>query len=225
MRHSRPFLTAGILLTVSMPAPGKSPQTSPDSGSAVEKLQHRYASVESVTADFTQIYRAPGIEQVESGTVWMKKPGLMRWEYRDPEEKIFVADGSHTYLYTPEDRQVLVRPFSSRELQSTPLQFLLGQGDLIGSFSAGEESVLHPKLDATMLLRLTPKDPQPDYDYVVLELDSRTFELRRIVIREQTGNTSEFVLTNISTNARLDGRRFKFQIPKGVDVIRMDVKD
>jgi outer membrane lipoprotein carrier protein len=191
---------------------------------AVEGLQKRYAAVASVSAEFQQFYRAPGIEQAESGSLLMKKPGLMRWEYRAPERKLFIADGRDTYLYTPEDRQVLVGRLSAAEIRSTPLQFLLGQGDILKSFVASKEGEFRAKFEGSVLLRLTPRSREPDYAFLVLECDQRTYELRRIVIRELTGNTSEFVLSNLVMNVKIDGKQFQFKIPKGVEVVRVDEK-
>jgi outer membrane lipoprotein carrier protein len=191
---------------------------------AIAGLQGRYASVTTVRADFEQTYRAPGISQRESGRLFMKKPGLMRWEYLEPEVKLFIADGKESYLYTPEERQVLVSRLSAEELRSTPLQFLLGRGNILASFAASWETELKPRLQATLMLRLTPLRPDPMYSYLVIECDERTFELRRLVIREETGNTSEFLFTNLETNVTIDDAKMQFKVPKGVEVIRMDVK-
>ena len=191
---------------------------------AVAGLQRRYANVESVSAEFQQFYLAPGIQQAESGSLLMKKPGLMRWEYREPEAKLFIADGKETYLYTPEDRQVQVGRLSAAELRGTPLQFLLGQGDIQTSFAASRETELKAKFEASLLLRLTPRDPEPDYTFLVIECDAGTHELRRLVIREHSGNTSEFVFSKLATNVKVDRKQFQFNIPKGVEVIRLDRK-
>jgi outer membrane lipoprotein carrier protein len=188
-------------------------------------LQQRYAAVNTVSANFRQTYRAPGVEQVESGALWMKKPGLMRWEYRDPEIKLFVADGRDMYLYTPGERQVMVSHFGENELRSTPLQFLLGQGDINKSFDVSVEAELKPAVPGTVLLRLVPRSSQRDYAYVVLEFDEKAYDLRRIVIREKSGNSSEFFLTNLETNVKIDNKQFQFKIPKGVEVVRLEEKD
>jgi outer membrane lipoprotein carrier protein len=180
--------------------------------------------VSSVTAGFEQTYRGPGVVQTEAGVLFMKKPGLMRWEYREPEIKLFIADGRNSYLYTPEDRQVLVSRLSAAELRGTPLQFLLGRGRIMESFLPSWETELKPRVEGTVLLRLAPRTPEPSYAYVVLECDERTYDLRRIVIREATGNTSEFLLTNLQTNVRIDDKKFQFKIPKGVEVIQVDEK-
>jgi len=75
-----------------------------------------------------------------------------------------------------------------------------------------------------VMVRLTPKAPDLDYSYLVLEIDSRTFDLRRIAIRERTGNLSEFAFTEMRTNVKINDNRFRFQMPKGVEVIELDEK-
>jgi len=210
-------------MLIVLPAyPMEPPQ--PDLPLIVSGLQQRYAKVSTVTASFRQTYRAPGIEQEEAGTMYMKKPGFMYWEYRDPEEKYFIADGRFTYLYTPAERQVLVRRFSADELQSTPLQFLLGRGDIMESFHVSWEQEIPARVEATHLIRLEPRTPDAGYLYLVLECDEKTFDLRRLVIRERTGNTSEFLLTNLKTDVKINNRKFQFKIPKGVEVIRFEEK-
>jgi outer membrane lipoprotein carrier protein len=195
-----------------------------DLASAIAGLQRRYAGVNTMRADFRQTYRAPGVEQTESGTMTMKKPGLMRWEYREPEMKLFVADGRDTYLYTPEDRQVLVQRFTAADLRGTPLRFLLGQGDIEGSFFVSWEPDLKPMASGTLLLRLTPRSAETGYAHVTIECDGNSFDVRRMVIHERAGNTSEFLFRNLQTNVKIDNKQFQFKIPKGVEVVRLDEK-
>jgi outer membrane lipoprotein carrier protein len=189
---------------------------------AVEGIQKRYSTVQSIFAKFEQNYRAPGIEQSESGQLWMKKPGLMRWEYQSPETKLFIADGRQTYLYTPEDRQVLMRAYTPSDLHSTPLQFLLGRGDILESFSVAWETELKPKMQQTLIIRLMPRTDEPEYSHLVLEVDEHSYDLRRMIIRERTNNISEFVFSNLTTNVRVNNSQFQFKIPRGVEVIRLD---
>ena len=194
-----------------------------DLEAAIAGLQRRYRSVDCLRAEFRQTYRAPGIEQIESGTMTIKKPGLMRWEYREPEVKLFVADGRETWLYTPADRQVLVRRFSAADLQSTPLQFLLGHGDIQRSFQVAWESEA-PSAGGGLRLKFTPRSAEADYAYAVVECDARSFDVRGIVIHERTGNTSEFAFTGLRTNVKVDNGQFQFKVPKGVETVRLDEK-
>jgi outer membrane lipoprotein carrier protein len=193
-----------------------------DSAQAISGFQRRYSSVRTITGSFEQIYKAPGVTQVESGDFWMKKPGLMRWEYHKPEEKLFIADGRESSLYEPDARQVSVQPYSASDLRNTPFKFLFGEGDIFKTFSVSYESIIKPKLENTLLVRLTPFDKEGDYSFIVLELDKANFDIRRIVLREQGGNTHEFLFSNIVTNKVFDTKLFTFKVPKGVEVLRMD---
>jgi outer membrane lipoprotein carrier protein len=191
-----------------------------DLGAVVEGLQQRYSSVSTLKASFQQTYRAPGIEQIESGVFWLKKPGLMRWEYRQPEEKLFIADGKESFLYIPRDRQVTIQPFSVSDMHSTPLEFLLGAGDISKSFAISWELEFKPNSVNAVMLRLIPRRSESEYSFIVLELDRESYELRGIIIREPEGNTSRFVFTDFVFNVKVDNKSFKFKTPKGVEEVR-----
>jgi outer membrane lipoprotein carrier protein len=156
--------------------------------------------------------------------MYMKKPGLMCWEYQAPEVKLFVADGHDTYLYTPADRQVLVQRFTVEDLRSTPVQLLLGQGDLRRDYEVSREPAASGRSAGTVVLRLTPRAGSKEYDYILLECEGGSYDLRRLTIRERNGNTSEFVFRGLQTNVKVDARKFQFKIPKGVEVVRLDEK-
>jgi outer membrane lipoprotein carrier protein len=185
-------------------------------------LQQRYASAVTMSGSFQQTYRAPGIEQIESGVFWMKRPGLMRWEYRLPEAKLFVADGREAFLYVPLDRQVTIQSFSASDMRGTPLEFLLGGMDIRKSFVVSWENNFRQPAEPTLLIRLTPRSGQSDYEYLVLAIDPKNYELRRITMHEHGGNSSEFRLSNLTANAKIDNKQFQFKPPKGTEVMRLE---
>ena len=185
-------------------------------------LQQRYASAVTMSGSFQQTYRAPGIEQIESGVFWMKRPGLMRWEYRLPEAKLFVADGREAFLYVPLDRQVTIQSLSASDMRGTPLEFLLGGMDIRKSFVISWENNFRQPTEPTLLIRLTPRSGQSDYEYLVLAIDPKNYELRRITMHEHGGNTSEFRLSNLMANAKIDNKLFQFKPPKGTEVMRLE---
>jgi len=188
----------------------------------VAGLQQRYRFVDTVSADFQQTFMAPGMNQVESGVFWMKKPGLMRWEYQLPETKLFVTDGRESFFYVPEDRQVIIQPFSASDMHSTPLEFLMGRGEIEKDFVSAWESELTSKVEGTFLIRLVPRKAVSEYSFLVLEVDRRNYDLRRVIVHEVGGSTSEFLLTKLATNVKVDDKEFRFKIPKGAEVIRME---
>jgi outer membrane lipoprotein carrier protein len=195
-----------------------------DVSAVVVAMQQRYASFAALSADFRQTYRAPGMESTESGRLIVKKPALMRWEYLEPERKLFITDGRDSYLYTPGDHQVLVRPFGVAEMRGTPLRFLVGDGDVLEGYSVTWEKEFKPLFTGTYLVRLEPRAGEPEYSFVVIECDVTTYDLRRLTVRERTGNSSEFVFTRWANNVKVGKREFEFKIPKGTEVIQLDEK-
>ena len=87
-------------------------------------VDEHYNHLHSLQAQFTELYRGSGIERTEAGTLWLKKPGKMRWEYRSPREKLFVSDGKDAWFYVPADHQA--RKTAARKLDDirSPLAFL-----------------------------------------------------------------------------------------------------
>ena len=69
-------------------------------------VDEHYNHLRTLQTEFTEIYRGDGAERTESGTLWLKKPRKMRWEYRSPREKLFVSDGKVVWFYLPTEKQV-----------------------------------------------------------------------------------------------------------------------
>ena len=132
----------------------------------------------SFSADFEHTYAGGFLRTsvAERGTVEIKKPGMMRWRYTWPEEKLFVSDGVSLYSYIPADRQVIVGAVPAGDSVSTPALFLAGRGRLVEDFVvAWDDGADTPPQGWS--LRLTPV--RDDSDYVRLELlvDRRDPEL------------------------------------------------
>ena len=98
------FAAAGGL-TAATQAPAR-----PSAVEVANSLQKKYDSVRDFSADFVHNYEGGVLRKKlsERGTVQVKKPGKMRWDYKSPEPKLFVSDGNRIYLYVPADKQVMV---------------------------------------------------------------------------------------------------------------------
>src|SRR5207244_9921747 len=90
-------------------------------------VDEHYNRLRTLQAEFTEIYRGSGIERTESGTLWLKKPGKMRWEYRSPRDKLFLSDGKDAWFYVPGDKQVRKTQVKKLDDLRSPLGFLLGK--------------------------------------------------------------------------------------------------
>src|SRR5947209_3612447 len=127
---------AWILLVAAGMAAGNPPPVPADAVGEARRVEEVLNGLKGFVASFTQTVESPGLPrpQIEKGTVYLLRPGRMRWAYDVPRGKLAVADGRRTYVYLPEERQVLVAPLDQEGARSG-LSFLLGRADLIGSFS------------------------------------------------------------------------------------------
>lgn len=198
----------------------QAPPTRPDPVELAARLQARYKAVSDFSADFVQSYRGGVLRKTttERGTVLVKKPGLMRWTYTSPEDKLFVSDGRKMYIYVPADRQVMIRNMPVADQASSPILFLLGRGDITRDFIV-ESTTVEEAPAGSWTLKLTPRQPQAEYEWLALAVDPQTLAIRTLVARDGQGGTSAFVFTNLKENVGLSDKSFSFRIPRGVDVM------
>ncbi|MEO7408450.1 MAG: outer membrane lipoprotein chaperone LolA [Vicinamibacterales bacterium] len=185
-------------------------------------LQARYDSIRDFTADFTQQYESGILRKklVERGKVSVKKPGKMRWDYTAPDKKLFVSDGSYVYLWVPADNQVTKSPVPKQDEATTALLFLVGKGDLTRDFIV---SFIQGAPADTFGLRLQPRLPDRDYDWLQLQVDRKSLQIRTLKAGDRQGGQSAFTFTNFRENIGLADKTFEFKIPRGADVINAGV--
>ncbi len=191
----------------------------PDVRATARAVDERYNHLRTLQAEFSEIYRGAGMERTESGTLWLKKPGKMRWEYRSPREKLFLSDGKDAWFYVPGDRQARKTPVRKLDDLRSPLGFLLGKArlekELQGLSMAPDIS---PLTLGNLVLRGVPKALAERVSQVVLEItpDNR---IARIVVEELDGSTTEYRFTEQRENVEISDQKFRFSPPPGVEVI------
>ncbi|HEX9367150.1 MAG TPA: outer membrane lipoprotein chaperone LolA [Vicinamibacterales bacterium] len=209
------LLLSTLLLTAPAVAAGQARPAAVDTARAV---QQKYDRVKDFTADFTQVYEGGVLKKqsTERGTVQIKKPGRMRWEYTAPEKKTFVSDGRRIYSYIPADKQVTTSPVPADDEATTAVLFLAGKGNLTRDFTV---SYADGAAQGTWALRLDPRQKQRDYDWLVLAVDPATLQIRSLTAADQQGGRSTFQFSNYRENTGLADSVFTFRIPRGADVI------
>ena len=216
MRHLLTALLVATCLGTTVPAQAPA---APAASEVAAALQQKYDGVRDFSADFVQEAESGVLRKklVERGTVLVKKPGKMRWTYKSPEEKIFVSDGTRMYMYTPADRQVIVSQVPPEDQATTAVLFLTGKGRLTRDFNV---SFAGPAGPDTYALRLQPKLPERDYDWLQLVVDRATLQIRSLMAADKQGTRSTFTFTNFKENVGVPDKTFAFAIPRGADVIQ-----
>ena len=196
---------------------------SPDVHKVADAVDAHYNHLQSMQSEFSEIYRGNGTERVESGTLWLKKPGKMRWEYRSPREKLFLSDGKDAWFYVPGDRQVRKTPVRKLDDLRSPLGFLLGKTKLEKELQVLSLATdLTPKMAGDTVLRGIPKSMADRVSQVILEIAPGNW-FRRIVVEEVDGSQTEFSFQDPKENVQIADSQFKFVPPAGVETISGDL--
>jgi outer membrane lipoprotein carrier protein len=211
-----PLRVIGVLLALTATVVA---QSSPPEDLA-RAVQQRYDTIRDFTAAFVHSYQGGVLRKTvtEKGTVEIKKPGRMRWQYTDPERKLFVSDGSQIYSYIPEDKQVIISPLPEADQATTATLFLTGKGNLTRDFTVSFGELPQAPRGASVL-RLVPRQAERDYDTLLLAV-SPAYQIQVLSALDRQGGRSTFVFSDIKENTGLADKIFAFKIPRGVDVVR-----
>ena len=206
------------ILAVSVVAPASAIDSAADLAQA---LQRKYDTVRDFSADFTQTYQSGVLRKLitEHGHVLIKKPGKMRWDYTEPEKKLFVSDGVKVYSYIPADRQVIVGTVPKDDGVGASILFLAGKGNIARDFTPSIGEVPPGSPPGSAALKLVPRVAQPDYDWLLLVIDRPSLALRGLVTVDAQGGKSSITFANLKENVNPADKEFAFNIPRGVDVI------
>ncbi len=198
-------------------------------GAVLAALEKHYHAARTLQATFLQSYSQGRRDvRIESGTVYFSQPGRMRWEYDEPEKKLFLADGRHVWFYVPADRSVTRAKVKESADWRTPLALLAGKGSLArackliefartSDWPAGRSPV-RPINPANTLIRCLPKDRIEDFTEAAIEVDSQT-RIARIWIRQPGSVETEIRFAAWRENIPLAETLFHFQAPPGVAII------
>ena len=209
----RNFVVIGLATAIAAAVPA------PDVHAIAQAVDERYNHLHTLQSDFTEIYRGAGMERTESGTLWLKKPGKMRWQYRSPREKLFLSDGKDAWFYVPGERQVRQTAVKKLDDLRSPLAFLLGKTKLEKELQAlSLASDVAPLAPEDVVLRGVPKSLADRVSQVLLELTPEHW-ISRIIIEEVDGSVTEYRFTNQRENVAVTDQQFQFAVPDGVEVI------
>lgn len=187
-----------------------------------EEVDAHYNHLRTLQANFTEIYRGAGISREESGTLWLKRPGRMRWNYQKPREKLFVSDGKTAWFYVPGEQQARRTPMKKLEDLRSPLAYLLGKTKLRKEFDAlslaPDAPPWHP---GDTVLRGVPKFME-GVNQVLIEI-AQDGKIVRLVVDGADGSTTEYRFEDQQENLEIADRQFQFTPPSGVQVIEEQV--
>lgn len=215
---SQPIRCVILLLAMAWVTPTLNAQQ-PDLQAILAKVDQRYDHMHTLEARFEETYSGAGATRTESGTLLLKKPGRMRWNYEQPRPKLFLSDGKTAWFYVPGEQQVRRAPVKQLEDLRSPLRYLLGNAKL------GKElenlslvSGAKPADPGNVVIQGVPQGMEDRVADVQLEI-SLDGVINRIRIDERDGSTTEFRFLQQKENVQLNDSEFRFTPPPGVEVV------
>jgi outer membrane lipoprotein carrier protein len=209
------------LLAVIQPAVPLAPAPT-SAADVVTKVQAYYAGTKTLMADFRQQYTNTtfGRSSQSDGRLYVAKPGKMRWDYKTPDKRFFISDGTTLWVYEEAARQAFQQSLEDQILP-VAVTFLYGKGDLSTEFTAALDPGKYGA-KGDLVVKLTPRKPEAQYKNLWLVVDPADFHVKESVILEASDNVNHFRFINVKQNdaARIPDRTFKFVPPAGVRVVK-----
>jgi outer membrane lipoprotein carrier protein len=193
-------------------APAKSHAQS--DSTLIGRIDDHYNHLRTLRAHYTEHYKGMGLDRTESGTLTLKKPGLMRWSYDTPSGKVFVLDGHFAWFYTPGDAQVTRTPSKQLDDLRSPLRFLLGHTQLARELDHLTSAPMGPNF----LITGIPKG-MAERVHALSLIVTPSGAIQSMKIEETDGALTEFTFTSIDENAPVPATDFVFVPPAGISIV------
>jgi outer membrane lipoprotein carrier protein len=198
-----------------------------DAIAVVGLVQAFYDQTTTLQADFEQTRYTRLYDRYDRarGSVVFKKPGMMRWDYAEPNGQVFVSDGKKLLIYQPPEQgekhgQLIERALDDDQLPSA-FSFLTGTGNLEKDFEVRLLEHDDERFKDGYVLQLIPRKPTSSYEQLVFyvrtmtEGEKRAGIVQRVLIIDAAGNRNRFDFSSIKFNRDVPDKRFRYQPPRG----------
>jgi outer membrane lipoprotein carrier protein len=199
----RSFLAAVLICTSSFA-----------NAAAIERFKVFAKGTQTARGTFEQkVYdRDRRLTQESKGSFVFNRPGKFRWIYDKPVDQVIVGDGDRVWIYDRGLQQVTVRKLA-RALGSTPAALLAGSADVEGVFELSEAGAK----DGIEWLEAKPKDREAGFEKIRMGFNANG--LQAMELTDNFGQTTLLRFTALHPNAKVDAKEFRFDPPKGADVL------
>ena len=175
----------------------------------VPQIEQYFNGIRSLKARFVQSNPNGSVVQ---GTLYVRRPGRMRFEYDAPSQLKIVADGSQVTLWDPPNRD-----FGQWPIGWTAASFLVMEPFKL----SGDITVVANQRTPDGLLALTMvQTRKPQEGKIIVRVSENPMQLRGWSIIDNRGNKVDVSLTDLKTGTQLAGSLFKYDGPDAGQILR-----
>jgi outer membrane lipoprotein carrier protein len=181
---------------------------------AIERFKSFLHEAKTARGTFEQkVYDRGGkLSQEAKGSFVFLRPGRFRWVYDKPVDQVIVGDGERVWIHDRGLNQVTVRKLT-RALGSTPAALLAGSADLDKAFDFADAGAK----DGVEWMEAKPRDKDAGFERIRMGFGVQGLQTMELV--DNFGQTTVLRFTKLERNARVDPNEFRFEPPKGTDVL------
>jgi len=181
---------------------------------AIDRFKTFLSGTKSARGEFEQKVhdRSGKVTQESKGSFVFQRPGLFRWVYAKPVDQVIVGDGERVWIHDRDLNQVTVRKLT-RALGSTPAALLAGSADVEKAFELSDAGAK----DGLEWLEAKPKERDAGFERVRMGFDANG--IRAMELFDHFGQTTQLRFLNLARNPKVEASEFRFQPPKGADVL------
>ena len=189
----------------------------------LDRVESKYTN-SKFSADFLQksTIKAMDISDMASGKVFIKYPGMMRWEYEKPDKQIIITDADKLWIYRPEDNQVMTGKAPTFFRDGKGASFLSDIRLIRQKFDISLGNGEKTESDMFYYLKLVPHERTMDISKIRLLISKNTFNVLQVITQNSYGDETRIDLINSAFGVNLDDSLFSFSIPEGTDVLQID---
>jgi outer membrane lipoprotein carrier protein len=184
----------------------------------LKAVEARYNAATSLEVLFHEDYTPPGRpHRSESGKLLLSRPGRMRWEYSQPQGKLWISDGKTVWMYTPADRRVEKSPFKTSDDLRAPLAFLLGKLHFDKEF----RNLVGKPEGSAIRVQAEPRSDSLPYSRVEFVVTAEN-RIQEVIVTGVDRSVLAYRFEQEKLNPALNGNLFKFQIPAEAELVETD---
>jgi outer membrane lipoprotein-sorting protein len=176
-------------------------ELNPADSAELQRIAAYLDGIHTMTAHFAQATQSGGDA---TGSVWMARPGKMRFQYDPPNQLLLFADAFYLYSWDPDLKQM-----NKVGLKSTPAWFLLRQPI---SFTDGVTVTRFQHSGNTVWITVV-ESAEPDAGSLTMVFTENPLALRQWTVVDQRGRITNVSLSDVQYGMALDPRLFQYQDP------------
>lgn len=186
----------------------------------VANIQTAYNHTADFKANFMQEATIKSIDRttIEKGTVYLKKPERMLWNYTKPSMKKLIINPSKAWLYMPDDNIVYVQDAKKALSSKMTIRFLTGIGKLKDDFEIAFPGSGSVNTEGNYIITLIPRKYEAGIKSLLLTVDRNNFRIVECVFTDMYDNTTRLSFSDIKFNINPPDELFNFTPPPGVEI-------